>query len=101
MAMIVTITTSGGIGGFGLAKSVRVSVEDLPEPMRAETCSLLDPDHLRSMAREAPRGAADYVVYHIVVQEERHAPLPFDLPESVLTADMLDLIDDLLARGTR
>ena len=97
MAMMVTITTSGGIGGFGLARSVRVAVEELPPAMRAETCEMLAPGYLRGIARAVRPGAADFVVYHIVVQEAQGAAEPFDLPEPVLPAQMLDLIDALLA----
>ena len=94
--MMITITTSGGIGGFGLARKAEVAVDDLPEPLHSETCALLDPAALAGLrAAAAPRGA-DRIVYHIVVVEQGAAPSAFDLPETVLPGPTLDLIDELL-----
>jgi hypothetical protein len=95
--MMITITTSGGIGGFGLVKSTEVTVESLPEPLRVETCARLDPAALGSLAAAPGREAVDRIVYHIVVSEGGEAAR-FDLPESALPPETLDLIDDLLAR---
>ncbi|HPG21726.1 MAG TPA: hypothetical protein PLH75_02935 [Amaricoccus sp.] len=94
--MMITITTSGGIGGFGLARKAEVAVDELPEPLHSETCALLDPAALAGLrAAAAPRGA-DRIVYHIVVVEQGAAPSAFDLPETVLPGPTLDLIDELL-----
>lgn len=96
LAMMITITTSGGIGGFGLARKAEVAVDELPEPLHSETCALLDPAALAGLrAAAAPRGA-DRIVYHIVVVEQGAAPSAFDLPETVLPGPTLDLIDELL-----
>ncbi|HMQ93519.1 MAG TPA: hypothetical protein PKA33_09550 [Amaricoccus sp.] len=94
--MMITITTSGGIGGFGLARKAEVAVDELPEPLHSETCARLDPAALAGLrAGSAPRGA-DRIVYHIVVVEQGAAPSTFDLPETVLPGPTLDLIDELL-----
>ncbi|WP_297973136.1 protealysin inhibitor emfourin [uncultured Amaricoccus sp.] len=98
MMVTITITTSGGIGGFGLAKKAEVAVESLPEPLRVEACEKLDPGALEALAARRPRGGPDRVVYHIVVVETG-GTASFDLPETALPAGTLDLIDELLARG--
>ena len=97
LAMMITITTSGGIGGFGLAKKAEVAVDSLPEPLRVETCAKLDPAALEAIDTTPVRGAADRIVYHIVVVEGG-GTVAFDLPETALPAETLDLIDALMAR---
>ena len=96
--MMLSISSSGGIGGFGVAKSAEVSVDALPEPLRSETCARLDAAALASLDVTPTRGAADFVVYHIVVSVEGGAPRRFDLPETAMPAETLDLIDTLLSR---
>jgi Emfourin len=98
LAMMVSISTSGGIGGFGLAKSTEISVDSLPEPLREETCARLDATALGRIKSAPPRGAADYVIYHIVIVDDGGQPRTFDLPETALSPETLDLIDALLAR---
>jgi hypothetical protein len=98
LAMMITISTSGGIGGFGLAKSAEVAVDSLPEPLRIEACARLDAAALGKLDPTPVRGAADRIVYHIVVSEEGGAAASFDLPETALPDATLDLIDALLAR---
>jgi hypothetical protein len=98
LAMMITITTSGGIGGFGLAKSAEVATESLPEPLKVEACEKLDPAALKALDVTPVRGAADYIVYHIVVEEEGRTA-SFTLPETALPPETLELIDALLARG--
>ena len=101
LAMMITISTSGGIGGFGLARTAEVSVEQLPEPLRAEACVRLAPAALGSLDASPARGA-DRIVYHIVVLEEAGtAGRRFDLPEGALPSATLDLIDELLQRSRR
>jgi hypothetical protein len=95
--MMITITTSGGIGGFGLARQAEVAVESLPEPLRVEACAKLDPAALQALSAARPRGGADRIVYHIVVAETG-GTVRFDLPETALPAGTLDLLDELLAR---
>ena len=97
LAMMITISTSGGIGGFGLAKSAEVAVDNLPEPLRVEACAKLDPAALEALDPTPVRGAADRIVYHIVVVEAG-ATTSFTLPETALPAATLDLIDELLSR---
>lgn len=98
LAMMITITTSGGIGGFGLAKSAEVAVDTLPEPLQLETCERLDPGALAALGAASARGA-DRMVYHIVVTESGEERR-FDLPESALPSETLDLIDELLGRAS-
>lgn len=96
--MMITITTSGGIGGFGLARSAEVAVDSLPDPLRVEACARLDAAALGALDARQVRGAADRIVYHIVVVEDDGASTRFDLPETALPAETLDLIDEFLAR---
>jgi hypothetical protein len=96
--MMISISTSGGIGGFGLKRSVTVEVERLAEPMRAEACARLDAGALAALERSAPDGAADAIVYHVEIEEAGRIVV-FDLPETALPAETLDLIDDLMAGG--
>jgi hypothetical protein len=98
LAMMITISTSGGIGGFGLARTAEVSVDALPDSLREEACLRLAPEALGSLEAMPTRGA-DRIVYHIVVQEGADAGRSFDLPESALPEATLDLIDELLHRG--
>jgi hypothetical protein len=92
--MMITISTSGGFGGFGLAKSTQVAVESLPEPLRVEACERLDPEALGALDATPARGA-DRIVYHIVVIEEPGPARTFDLPETALPDATLELIDEL------
>jgi hypothetical protein len=96
--MIVTITTSGGIGGFGLGRSVQVETDSLSPELRAEACERFDPEVLEELSEEAPQGA-DRITYRIAVEREGEERMSFDIPESALPAETLDLIDDLLAEG--
>lgn len=95
LAMMISISTTGGIGGFGLARTAQVSVESLPEPLRVEACSRLDPQALGAIGAAPTRGA-DRVVYHIEVVEAGQSAR-FDVPEGALPPETLDLIDELLA----
>jgi hypothetical protein len=97
LAMMISITTSGGIGGFGLARSAEVEVEGLPEPLQEEACARLDPEALRALPSPRARGMADSVVYHIVVEEAGQRTV-LDVPEGALPAETLDLIDRLMER---
>ena len=97
--MMISISTSGGIGGFGLVRTAEVAVDALPQPLREEACLRLAPDALGSLQATPVRGA-DRVVYHIVVIEDGiAAQRRFDLPESELPDATLDLIDELLQRS--
>ena len=44
-------------------------MDSLPEPLRVETCARLDPAALGALDATPARGAADRIVYHIVVGE--------------------------------
>ena len=97
LAMIIMISTSGGIGGFGLKRTAEVAVDALPEPLREEACLRLAPEALGSL-QAAPTRGADRIVYHIIVVEGA-AERRFDLPEGALPDATLDLIDELLQRS--
>ncbi len=83
LAMMITISTSGGIGGFGLKKSAEIAVDTLPKPLQTEACARLDAKTLGALDATPVRGAADRIVYHIVVTEEGAPATRFDLPEIV------------------
>lgn len=95
LAMMISITTSGGIGGFGLVRTASVAVDSLPEPLRVAACSRLDPQTLEAL-RAGPARGADRVIYHIEVTEAGREAARFDLPEAALPPETLDLIDALL-----
>lgn len=97
--MFLTITTSGGLGGFGLAKSANILIEDLPETLRLETCARLDAASLAALPAGIHPGAADFVTYHFALAESGAATRKFDIPESALPGETLDLIDSLFALG--
>ena len=99
LAMMITITTSGGIGGFGLAKSAHVAVDSLPEPLRAEACALLDPSALGALDTKPAPGAADRIMYKIAIEGAGASSGTFRVPESALPAETLDLIDQLFEYG--
>lgn len=95
--MIITIATSGGIGGFGLpGQDKSVQTESLAEPLRADVCRSFDPEHLeRIMALPSPQSGADRLIYHVTVATGDGATQRFDIPEAKLPPEMLDLIDGL------
>lgn len=96
--MMLTITTSGGIGSFGLGRSVRVEVDSLPSELKSETCERLAPEALKALSTQTPQGA-DRIVYKIAVDQVGKERVTFDLPENALSAAMLDLIDKLMEQG--
>jgi hypothetical protein len=99
LAMMISISTSGGMAGFGLAPgTTEVSVDALPEPLRAETCARLDATALAALA-PAPARGADRITYHIVVTSDGGTTTRFDLPETALPAETLDVIDALMSQG--
>jgi hypothetical protein len=98
LAMILTISTSGGITGRGLGKTLEVDLADLPDPLRAQVCEQLAPAALAGLVPRAPQGSADLISYHISLGEPGARSVPVSLPETSLPAGTLDLIDELMAR---
>ena len=96
LAMMIKITTSGGFGGLAAAGvNKTTTVDDLPAPQHEVYCKAFAPDALSAMAQSLPpAGRADTVTYQITVTDDAgtHA---FELDETQLSPDMLDLIDAL------
>lgn len=101
LSMILTITTSGGIGGFGSRQSIVVHVEQTPPALRSEVCLRLGPEALSGLDDVASPGAADYIIYHIMVEDEGAGRRVFDVPEPSLPPETLDLLDELMTRRDR
>jgi hypothetical protein len=92
------VTTSGGIGGFGLGgKEKTVETDRLEAPLRQQICDRFDPAALAKLRKVDPGhpGSADRITYHVVVKDDNGERHRFDIPEAALPAEMLDLIDEL------
>jgi hypothetical protein len=100
LAMMVTIATSGGIGGFGLGKEAKVELDALPAGIREEACTLLVPDRLSRLEREsrAPgkQGGADRITYRIEL-EHAGGVSTYEIGEAAMSPEMLDMIDAMVA----
>ena len=99
LAMMVTIATSGGIGGFGLGSGeMRLDPQTLPVEVRADACALFVPDELGKLqeASLAPGRAegADRITYHIGL-ETAEATTRYGSNEVVLTPELIDLLDTI------
>ncbi|WP_164658353.1 protealysin inhibitor emfourin [Tropicibacter sp. Alg240-R139] len=96
LVMMIKISTSGGFGGLSMAGVSRVAmVEDLPAAQLDVYCKAFAPDALQAMAQTSPpAGRADTVTYQITVTDADGAH-QFELDETQLPPDLLDLIDAL------
>lgn len=93
-AMIVTISTSGGIGGFGLGPDTRVDLDKLPAQLRSEACEVLSDSRLAPLMSAGNQRGADRVTYTISV-EQSGKTRTYAIPEEAMSPDMLDVIDAL------
>ncbi|MGL4311751.1 MAG: protealysin inhibitor emfourin [Paracoccaceae bacterium] len=96
--MMVTIATSGGMGGFGLGEDLRVDPQRLPLEIRAEACALFVPEEMTRLqeASLAPGRAegADRIIYHIEL-ETAETVARYQISEAVLSPEVLDLLDTI------
>lgn len=98
--MIITIATSGGIAGIGDPSGNKsVNTDSLPAQTREAVCEAFEAKALADLEKKAAapdkaRGADRYV-YRITVKDAHGNTSVFELPEHVLPAEMLDLIDEL------
>lgn len=99
LAMMLTIATSGGIGGFGLGTERSVAVGDLPAPLRQEVCDQFTAARLSLLAAKGPQRGADRLTYRIGLDMEDGRPVEFQLDEAAMPTEMLDLIDQMLHAG--
>ncbi|MDD9910323.1 MAG: hypothetical protein OXR62_11605 [Ahrensia sp.] len=91
--MIIEVTSSGGIGGIAAAGiNKRVVTQSANAAMRDALCEAFDPKRLRKIEGAHP-GAADQFSYRIRVTQDNGDTRTFQLPETALPAEMLDLID--------
>ncbi len=97
VAMIIEVVSQGGFGGLtGVQVTRRAVVEDLPSAAQEQYCARFDPGHLSELAAVVrPLGAADTISYEITVVDEEGARHHFVLDETLLPAELLDLIDAL------
>lgn len=94
--LIVTISTSGGLLGTGSQQAQKsVETDALPEPVRGTVCEVFKPAALEKLSARTVQMGADRFIYHIAVTDENGAKHRFDIPESALPADMLDVIDEM------
>lgn len=95
--MIIEISASGGFGGLAaVQKPKRVDTETLTGLAKTEMCEAFDPAALGKLEKDpASPGAADYLTYRIVVTDDTGKRSEFSLPETVIPADLLDLIDSM------
>ncbi len=97
-AVIISLSTSGGIGGFGLSATEKTIETDTLSPgMREKVCERFNPKALKKLAeaRQEQYGVADYIIYHVTVTDDDGVKHRFDLSEATLPAEMLDLIDEM------
>ena len=101
--MILHLSTSGGFAGLA-GPQVTIDMAGLPRDGGAEIarCSALT-GWRGFCRRRGPSGGADRMTYEFVWEgESAGGPQRFDVPESALPPDALDLIDKLMAaRGGR
>ena len=96
LAMMIKISTSGGFGGLAAAGvSKTATVDDLPAAQHEVYCKAFAPDVLSEMAQSLPpAGRSDTVTYQITVTDDTGAHA-FELDETQLPPEILDLIDAL------
>ena len=95
--MLISITTSGGIGGFGLpGKAKAIETNKLSEPVREKVCRAFSPDALEKLenGRSHP-GSADRLTYHVTVTDSGGESYRFNIPEAALPDSMIDIIDNM------
>lgn len=94
--MLISITTSGGLLGSGAgAKEKLIDTSQVAAAQKDELCRRFDPKALNSLAKIAGQpGGADRLTYHVLVTDAAGKKHRFDLNESSLPAEMLDLIDE-------
>lgn len=95
-AMIVTISTSGGIGGFGLGQDTRVDLDQVPARLRSEACEVLSDARLAPLASAGGNKGADRITYMISVEQAGQSRT-YAVPEEAMPPEMLDVIDALSA----
>ncbi len=93
--MIITIATSGGIGGFGTGPAKTVDLNSLPPEVRQEACTVMTDERLAPLTDQGADGA-DRITYAISISSEGRTRR-YEIAESALPPDMLDLIDTLAA----
>jgi hypothetical protein len=97
--MKLTIKTSGGIGGIGLSPKPHVVDDEYHDPaIRKRVRTAVSPDQLKSLAQRAGNPhAADMITYEMSVTDGDTARV--ELGGDSLPAELLDLIDELKAKG--
>ncbi len=97
--MKIVIKTSGGIGGFGLKPApVQIQAESLDPDLQERCQTLLAPGNLSKLQgrSEAP-GQPDRIIYGLTITRDDGDVDKFQLPEDNLPAELIDLLDELLA----
>ncbi|NDW05616.1 hypothetical protein GTK09_14410 [Jiella sp. 40Bstr34] len=95
--MIVKIATSGGFAGIpaaGINKTVDVS--SLPPPLQERVCRAFEPPKLKRLEKSgAPDTSVDRFNYAITVTDDAGEVHRYRLEESVLPAELIDLMDEM------
>lgn len=94
--MIITIATSGGIGGFGTGPAKTVDLDLLSPEVRQEACAAMTDEKLAPLTDQDAAGA-DRITYAISISSG-DGTRRYEIAESALSPDMLDLIDTLSAQ---
>jgi len=93
--MIVQISTSGGMGGFGLGKEARVELDNLPEEVRTKACEMMTDDDLSVLAKSDKDAMPDGISYVITLEDAKGKHV-YKINEGVMAPEMLDLVDELM-----
>lgn len=93
--MIVQISTSGGFGGLGLGNEARIEVDKLPEEIRERTCEMLTDGDLSKLAKLGEETMPDGVRY-VLTLEDMDGKHVYEINETAMAPEMLDLIDELM-----
>lgn len=93
--MIVQISTSGGIGGFGLGKDARIEMDTLPEEIRTRACEIMTDEGLSQLAKTESGVMPDGISY-VITLEDMDGNHVYEINESAMAPEMLDLVDELM-----
>lgn len=92
--MLIEITSSGGFGGLSTNQKTVINTEQMEAGEKTTVCDTFAIENLEKLEDKGENvKAADMFTYDIVVTEDDGSKRTFSLPESVIPADVLDMID--------
>ncbi len=94
-AMIIEVTSEGGIGGLATGQSHRsLQVDAQPQAVQTEYCAAFSPEAMAAAAAPTRSpGGADRLIYTIKVTDDDGAVHRYTVSEGNLPPETLDLID--------